>query len=280
MSGLLASLQHLVPAAGDGVHVLAYHLVGGGTASPVDLPADDFRRQMEELAAGGRVVSLDAALARLAGEAEAGGGTTGGGTAVVLTFDDAYRNFATAAWPLLRDLALPATLYVPTAFVDGVGRSPISVCDLPAASWDELARLAGEGLTLGSHSHAHRDLPALSAAEVADDLARARRLLAERTGSAGEHFCYPRALRSRRAERVVARFHVSAAIAGGNVNRRRRFSPLRLSRLPVRRDLGASAAPLLAHAVHLHEWLASRARRPRAWLRRTLGGPLRRRSDR
>ncbi|HEX2766276.1 MAG TPA: polysaccharide deacetylase family protein [Candidatus Limnocylindria bacterium] len=36
--------------------------------------------------------------------------------AVLITFDDAYRDFADAAWPMLRSRDLPATLFVPTAF--------------------------------------------------------------------------------------------------------------------------------------------------------------------
>jgi peptidoglycan/xylan/chitin deacetylase (PgdA/CDA1 family) len=36
--------------------------------------------------------------------------------AVLLTFDDAYRDFAANAWPTLKRFGLPATLFVPTAF--------------------------------------------------------------------------------------------------------------------------------------------------------------------
>jgi glycosyltransferase involved in cell wall biosynthesis/peptidoglycan/xylan/chitin deacetylase (PgdA/CDA1 family) len=36
--------------------------------------------------------------------------------AVLLTFDDAYRDFATNAWPTLKRFGLPATLFVPTAY--------------------------------------------------------------------------------------------------------------------------------------------------------------------
>jgi colanic acid/amylovoran biosynthesis glycosyltransferase len=35
---------------------------------------------------------------------------------VLLTFDDAYRDFAANAWPILKRYGLPATLFVPTAF--------------------------------------------------------------------------------------------------------------------------------------------------------------------
>jgi len=38
--------------------------------------------------------------------------------AVLITFDDAYLDFAEHAWPVLRRLSLPATLFVPTAYPD------------------------------------------------------------------------------------------------------------------------------------------------------------------
>jgi peptidoglycan/xylan/chitin deacetylase (PgdA/CDA1 family) len=38
--------------------------------------------------------------------------------AVLVTFDDAYTDFLEVAWPILRAERIPATLFVPTAFVD------------------------------------------------------------------------------------------------------------------------------------------------------------------
>lgn len=39
--------------------------------------------------------------------------------AVLVTFDDAYRDVGEVAWPILRRLGLPATVFVPTAYPDG-----------------------------------------------------------------------------------------------------------------------------------------------------------------
>ncbi len=38
--------------------------------------------------------------------------------AVLITFDDAYRDFAENAWPILKRLNMPATIFVPTAYPD------------------------------------------------------------------------------------------------------------------------------------------------------------------
>lgn len=42
---------------------------------------------------------------------------------VCLTFDGAYRDFATYAYPILSKHRVPFTLYVPTGFVDGIGEA-------------------------------------------------------------------------------------------------------------------------------------------------------------
>jgi peptidoglycan/xylan/chitin deacetylase (PgdA/CDA1 family) len=61
------------------------------------------------------IVSLDEALHRLAEPKK-------GRPFVVLTFDDAYRDNLQYALPILQAHEAPFTLYVPTAFVDGVGQ--------------------------------------------------------------------------------------------------------------------------------------------------------------
>lgn len=61
------------------------------------------------------IVSLDEALERLAAPKK-------GRPFVVLTFDDAYKDNLLYALPILQAAKAPFTLYVPTAFVDGIGQ--------------------------------------------------------------------------------------------------------------------------------------------------------------
>ncbi|MBM4363046.1 MAG: polysaccharide deacetylase family protein [Deltaproteobacteria bacterium] len=245
---LLERAQVLLPRAHHGVAVLAYHLVGGTTDSPVDLPLDVFRAQLDRLAATRRVRSLGAAL-----------GGAPRDEAFVLTFDDAYRNFREVAWPLLVERGLPATLYVPVDFVDGSGASPIRGVTLPPLSWADLRAMVAEGLTVGSHSVTHRNLRRLAPAEVERELEGSRKALEDRLGVAVTSFCYPQAKSSRAAERLAGRCYESAVVAGG-----RRFTPGRVDRraiprLPVRRDLRDFDA-LLTSPLWLSEAVASALR--------------------
>jgi peptidoglycan/xylan/chitin deacetylase (PgdA/CDA1 family) len=263
------TLQRALPRARSGLVILAYHLVGAGTRSPVDLPAARFRRQMEELVRTAEPISLPAALGRLAA-----GLPAAAPPAVAVTFDDAHENFVRVAWPVLRDLRIPVALYVPTGFVDRRSASPIRGAeDLPPASWDELGALAADELvTIGSHGVTHANL-ALAGEELARrELAESRRRLEERLGIVVEDFCYPEGGRTRAVERLAAQRYRSAVAAGGRrVGRRSR--PMALPRVPVRCDMPEALAPVLGAPVWLEEWLASRARALR-WRRRRPSGPM------
>lgn len=254
---LLRALQTLVPAAsGPGCTVLCYHLVGAGTGSPVDLPAGMFRRHMEELAEGAEVVPLERAVE----DPPAGRRRP----RVALTFDDAYRNFHDAAFPVLAELGLPATLFVPVGFVEGECPPPLASAPFPAVSWSELAEMAGSGLVaVGSHTWSHPELTALPTAEVDDELRRSRERLEEQLGRPVGSFCYPRARWSRAVEARVRRHYELAVIGGGGRFGGRRRDPYRIERVSLRTDGPRSLAPVLHARVWLEERLADRMRRLR-----------------
>jgi peptidoglycan/xylan/chitin deacetylase (PgdA/CDA1 family) len=86
---------------------------------------------------------------------------------VLLTFDDAYRDFLTEAWPLLRHNGFGATMFVPADHVGGRAEWDRSLGE-PAEllSWDELRLLVGQGLEIGAHSCSHPYLTRLAPAKV------------------------------------------------------------------------------------------------------------------
>ncbi len=252
----LHKLQRWLPASEAGVLILGYHLVGAGTDAVVDIPSAIFRRQLSELAARARIVSLGQALELL----ERGDG--GSDPIVVLTFDDAYENFYADVFPLLHEMSLPATLYVPVGFIEGAAPAPIRGTEqLPACSWEQLREMLATGLvTVGSHTCGHPNLKRLGQRAAEAELRDSRQILKERLGLAADSFCYPKSLWSRRLEALVAKYYRTAMVGGGRKNTPRRWSPLRLSRVPIRRDMDASLLPLLSAPVWLEEWVANWAR--------------------
>lgn len=93
-----------------------YHRVGEPHDDPDLDPAllsaspSEFDEQIGFVARTREIVALPELL-----EARHGKRTIRPGT-VMVTFDDAYRDFGDRAWPILRSHGVPATLFVPTAY--------------------------------------------------------------------------------------------------------------------------------------------------------------------
>ena len=252
----MRSCQALLPARSGGTIILGYHLVGAGTDLAIDLPAVDFRRQMEELAKTCEVVSLSKTLA------EPEGGFSRRRPRVALTFDDGYENQYAAAWPVLRELNLPCTLFVQVDFVAGKHPGAIrSGPPLPPLTWEQTAEMAASGLVeIGSHTCTHPDLRRLPESELRHELGDSKRQLEDRLGRPVESFCYPRGLRSLRVEREVVRHYRAAVVRGGRAVWPG-TSPYRLQRVPIRRDMNGSLRPVVRSRMWLEERLAAGVRK-------------------
>lgn len=138
------NLAGVEPTGYQIVPILTYHNLGPTSKGRLVLGVDRFREQMRYLKAEGyRVVTLRAFLefASLGRQLPR--------KSVVLTFDDGYRTFKEHAYPLLKELGFPATLFVYTDYV-GAGRN--------ALSWADLRQLQEEGFEVHAHSKTHGDL--------------------------------------------------------------------------------------------------------------------------
>jgi peptidoglycan/xylan/chitin deacetylase (PgdA/CDA1 family) len=200
------------------VVILLYHRVAG-LGGEIDIPPALFERQLDALATGERVLSLDQALA----------GDAGGG--VVVTVDDGYRDFSDTVLPLLVRYRVPALLYLATGLVAGEGTGPD---DPEALSWAQLAEAVSTGLvTVGAHTHGHTDLSKVSEQVCRDEMGRSKELVEDRLGVACRHFAYPWAVASPTADRVARELFDSAALDAWRSNRAGAVDPWRLGRTPV-----------------------------------------------
>ena len=103
---------------------------------------------------------------------------------LAVTFDDAYRSVYELARPILGELGLPATVFVPTAFAGS--EKPMSwpgierwlggphERELVPMSWEELGELAEAGWEIGSHTRTHPRLTELDDEALAVELEGSR----------------------------------------------------------------------------------------------------------
>ena len=255
---------------GERVVFLMYHRVTGTVPLEIDLPFPQFERQARWLAATGSVISLDEAVRRLKERRLCGR------TWYVITFDDAYADFHAAVFPLCRDLGLPVTLYVPTGFLDAPGAPPVSRPSAESASmspitWAQLQALARSPLvTIGGHTHSHRELPTLTDAEVLAEVRLADDAIAAAIAKPVRHFAYPRGVWDSRVETVLENRYETITLVGGGAAFAEGFNPMRIPRIPIMRSDGliwfrSRIAGRLIWEERLVGWLQGvRRRRARA----------------
>ena len=114
------------------------------------------------------------------------------GRAVMITFDDGFVDFASHAWPLLRQYGFSAVLFVVS---ERVGAR--NDWDRPAAAgdrlldWDQLRGLCRDGLEIGSHSATHPRLRNLPVEDVAREAARSKATIQRELERPVTAFAYP-----------------------------------------------------------------------------------------
>ena len=113
-----AALDRVLPRRRGVLTILTYHRVDEPSARPDLMPSlvsatpEGFAAQMAMVARHFDPVGLPEVIAALDEPRRLPS------RAVLVTFDDGYRDFATHAWPALRSAGVPATLFVATAMAD------------------------------------------------------------------------------------------------------------------------------------------------------------------
>ncbi len=118
-TGLLSLLEHAPQR--KALLVLNYHRVGNASDTPFDretfsASSEAFDEQVTYLKRHFHICTIDEALAMVKGEIPFS-------TSVLLTFDDGYVDHYTVVFPILRSHGVPATFFIPTAFI-GTARIP------------------------------------------------------------------------------------------------------------------------------------------------------------
>lgn len=182
------------------VPILLYHAIThdpGNLIAPFTVTPQEFERHLDLLVqAGYRCTSF--------GELVDGGAEPDRGTdrTAVITFDDGYADFASAALPALQARSLPSTMFLTTGWLEGAGAREPGPTDR-MLDWSQLPELAEAGVELGAHSHSHPQMDTLGASALRDELDRPRRLLEEALGQPVTTFAYPHGYNGPRVRRAT-----------------------------------------------------------------------------
>lgn len=170
------------------------------------------------------------------------------GRSVVVTFDDAFRSVHRLGAPLLQDLGIPGTLFVPTDFA--AEEAPMSWSELGrwqgtshedelrCMGWSEVRELADAGWEAGSHTASHPKLTELPEERLAEELQRSRTACEEALQRPCPALAYPFGAHDDEVVASTAAAGYTTAVTLGErlLEPRLRDDPLRLSREGVYRE--------------------------------------------
>jgi peptidoglycan/xylan/chitin deacetylase (PgdA/CDA1 family) len=201
----------LTLAASTRLPVLIYHRVGPDDPDPrsrwLTVPTEKFARQMDHLARSGYTTVRPAdwlAYRRQLRPLPR--------RPLLITFDDAYQDVATHAFPILDSHGFTATTFVVTGQLGGTNAwdAATGFPQRRLMSADEIRHWSARGFEFGGHSHRHVELTKLTPAELDEELATCQRELAALVGAPPVSFAYPYGSHDQRVREATAR-HFGAA---------------------------------------------------------------------
>jgi peptidoglycan/xylan/chitin deacetylase (PgdA/CDA1 family) len=173
------------------LRVLMYHKINDVAENPLSVPVSLFDEQMAQLKElDYSVVHLQQVLDHYTS------GSPLPRRAVLITFDDGYRDNLENAVDVLRRYGYPAVLFMPIGFLD-------TTLPLPheerlaqrgilnrTLDWSELAELERGGIRVEAHGISHRPLADLEVDEAAREIVLAKLKLEESLGREVRAFAY------------------------------------------------------------------------------------------
>jgi peptidoglycan/xylan/chitin deacetylase (PgdA/CDA1 family) len=189
--GETSTTFRLAPNGNRTLRVLMYHKVNDIPDNPTTVPVGRFDEQLAQLRElGYQAVGLDAVLDHY---------TTGAQLpehAVLITFDDGYRDTLENALPVLQKYGCPAVIFVPVAYMEDATPLPHETHLIergmrnPTLDWGLMRELDAGGVRVESHGIAHRPLADVSLDEAVREIAVSKLKLEDQLGRPVRAYAY------------------------------------------------------------------------------------------
>jgi len=112
-----------------------------------------------------------------------------------VTFDDAYYGIINHVLPIIKELDIPITIFVPVAFIGQYNKWDQQLSDykeIKILPWENIERLSQLScITLGSHGMNHTSLGTLSRNQVETELKESKQMLEEHLQKPVDYFAFP-----------------------------------------------------------------------------------------
>lgn len=112
-----------------------------------------------------------------------------------VTFDDAYYGIINHVLPIIKELDIPITVFVPVAFIGEYNKWDQHLSDymeIKILPWEDIERLSQLScITLGSHGMNHISLGTLSRNQIETEIKGSKRILEEHFQKPVDYFAFP-----------------------------------------------------------------------------------------
>lgn len=138
----------------------------------------------------------------------------------IVTFDDGYADFDDA-WPVLRALAVPVTVFLVASQIGGTNAWDHHEPRAALLDAIRIRALEAEGVEFGGHGYAHVPLTHISPNEARTDIEQCRAALVSLLAKPPDVFAYPYSNQNARVRRLVHEAGFRCAVRGkGRLNAR------------------------------------------------------------
>ncbi len=171
------------------VPILTYHSINYKEGSHFVTP-ENFAKQMEYIKKKGyEVITLDELVKSIKSKKRLKRNK------VVITFDDGYKDNFEYAYPVLKKLGFPATIFLVTDYIGNEKRF---------LNWDQVRIMSKDNISFGGHTKAHFYLGTVKDEKVAwEQIAGSKKAIEQEIRAAVDYFCYPTGGFNERVKEIV-----------------------------------------------------------------------------